>query len=290
MRIVMENETICNGSERSNGDDKLGFRIQRLSYPFSSSSLSRAFSPSKHIRHHFKPYSQTSPSNFSIKMTSSQTIEHIVLFKVKEDTDPSKVTAMVNGLNSLISLDQVLHLSVGPIFRNRSSSFTFTHLLHSRYNSKQDLESYSAHPNHLSVVKGSVLPIVDDIMAVDWIADDLTGDLVPPQGSAIRVSFLKLKENVGDQVKDEVIGVIKGIPDNFKGISQLSVGENFSPARAKGFSIASLAVFPGTSELEAVDSNPELVNYQKDKVRGYLENVLVLDYVVPHVPAHSASL
>ncbi|XP_019443171.1 PREDICTED: stress-response A/B barrel domain-containing protein UP3 [Lupinus angustifolius] len=262
----------------------------QLSYPFSSSSLSRAFSPSKHLRHHFKPYSQTPPSNFSIKMTSSQTIEHIVLFKVKEDTDPSKITAMVNGLNSLTSLDQVLHLSVGPILRNRSSSFTFTHLLHSRYNSKQDLESYSAHPNHLSVVKGSVLPIVDDIMAVDWIAHDLVGDLVPPQGSAIRVSFLKLKENVGDQVKDEVIGVIKGIPDNFKGISQLSVGENFSPARAKGFSIASLAVFPGTRELEAVDSNPELVNYQKDKVRDHLENVLVLDYVVPAVPAYSASL
>ncbi|KAF8406801.1 hypothetical protein HHK36_005922 [Tetracentron sinense] len=38
---------------------------------------------------------------------SAKTIEHIVLFNVKDDTDPSKVTSMVNGLNGLSSLDQV---------------------------------------------------------------------------------------------------------------------------------------------------------------------------------------
>lgn len=161
-------------------------------------------------------------------------------------------------------------------------------MLHSRYSSKQDLEDYSAHPSHVSVVKGNVLPIVDDIMAVDWIAEDLTGDVVPAEGSAIRVTFLKLKENV---VSDEVLEVIKGIPENFKQINQLTVGENFSPARAKGYSIASLAVFPGTSELEEVDSNHELVSYQKDKVRDRIESVVVVDYVVPPPPPpQSASL
>ncbi|XP_004507984.1 stress-response A/B barrel domain-containing protein UP3 [Cicer arietinum] len=229
------------------------------------------------------------PSRSSIKTmsTQSQTVEHIVLFKVKEDTEPSKVTAMVNGLSSLISLDQVLHLTVGPLLRNRSTSLTFTHMLHSRYKSKEDLEAYAAHPSHVSVVKGNVLPIVDDIMAVDWIAEDLNADVVPKQGSAIRVTFLKLKENA---VSDQVLEVIKGIPEKFEQINQLSCGENFSPARAKGYSIASLAVFPGVSELEAVDSNQELVNYQKDKVRDRLDSVLVVDYVVPAVASQSASL
>lgn len=117
-------------------------------------------------------------------------------------------------------------------------------------------------------------------MAVDWVADDLQGPLSLPLGSALRVSFLKLKESSGEGAKCEVLEAIKGIKNSFSQIAQLSVGENFSPARAKGFSIASLAVFPGTSELEAVDSDQELVNSQKEKVRDYLDSVIVVDYVV----------
>lgn len=58
------------------------------------------------------------------------------------------------------------------------------------------LEAYSAHPSHVSIVKGNMLPIINDIMTVDSIADDLSTDnLVPLLGSAIRISFLKLKED-----------------------------------------------------------------------------------------------
>lgn len=138
------------------------------------------------------------------------------------------------------------------------------------------------------MVKESVLPIVEDIMAVDWVAEDLNGPLSPQPGSALRVTFLKLKENVDDGAKSEIVGVIEGIRDSFGQINQISVGENFSPARAKGYSIASLAVFPGLGDLEAVDSNQELVNLHKDKVRDRLESVVVVDYVVP--TSQSASL
>ena len=71
-------------------------------------------------------------------------------------------------------------------------------------------------------------------------------------GSALKVSFLKLKEGLGDGVRDEVSGVVGGIKDRFGGIRQFSYGENFSPARAKGFSIASIAVFDGKDELDGV--------------------------------------
>lgn len=81
--------------------------------------------------------------------------------------------------------------------------------------------------------------------------------------------------------KREILGVIGGIKDIFPSIDQISFGENFSPARAKGFSIASIAILPGLSELEALDSNSELVNLQKDKVRDLLDSVIVLDYVIP---------
>ncbi|KAL7258280.1 hypothetical protein ACSBR1_004410 [Camellia fascicularis] len=225
-------------------------------------------------------HSSSSPPPISPIKMSTQIIEHIVLFKVKPDTEPSKIDSMITGLNSLISLHQVLHLTAGPLLRTRSSPFPFTHLLHSRYNSKDDLTAYTDHPSHLTVVTDFVKPICDEIMAVDWVADSSTPRL--PSGSAMRVTFLKLKEGLVDtEKKREILGVIGGIKDIFPSIDQISFGENFSPARAKGFSIASIAILPGLSELEALDSNSELVNLQKDKVRDLLESVIVLDYVIP---------
>ncbi|KAM7258730.1 hypothetical protein ACFE04_014471 [Oxalis oulophora] len=206
--------------------------------------------------------------------TPTQTIEHIVLFKTKPN---SNTTQMLTSLNGLISLDQVTHIAAAPLIRTGSD---FTHMLHSRYTSKEDLAAYSSHPSHVSVVKDSVLPNCDDIMAVDWVGDVPPKGIVP--GSAIRVTFLKLKEGLGEEVKDKVLEVIRSIKDCFGGkISELSYGENFSPARAKGFSIAALAVFPGASEMEAVDANGEVTNLLKEKVRDYLDGVIVCDYVVP---------
>ncbi|KAJ0030661.1 hypothetical protein Pint_13473 [Pistacia integerrima] len=242
--------------------------------PFLTSTFSITFSPPKRIP-------RLRPRTFSVKPTMSSTVEHIVLFKVKSDTDQSKVNTMINNLNGLISLDPVLHLTSGPVIRTGSSLFSFTHMLHSRYNSKDDLAAYSEHPDHMSVVKESVLPICEDLMAVDWVADQSPSPVAPPPGSAIRITFLKLKENLGEEVKNEILGVIKGIKESFGGIDQLTCGENFSPARAKGFSIASIAVFKGVKEMEEADSNEELVKLQKEKIKDYIEGVIVVDYVVP---------
>ncbi|KAJ9168023.1 hypothetical protein P3X46_019602 [Hevea brasiliensis] len=237
---------------------------------FVSSSRSLTFLlPKRHLKlssSYFKPYSHSSPPKSPIQM-STTTIEHIVLFKVKDDTDHGKVNTMLSSLNSLVSLDPVLHLAAGPLYGTKSSPIPFTHMLHSRYSSKDNLNAYSAHPSHVTAVKESVLPICDDVMAVDWVADDLQGPVVPAPGSAIRVTFLKLKENLGEDVKNEILAVIKGIKGSFGEINQITCGENFSPARAKGYSIASLAVFPAVSEMEAVDSKEELVNLQKEKRR-----------------------
>lgn len=118
-------------------------------------------------------------------------------------------------------------------------------------------------------------------MAVDWVTEDVSGSVSIPPGSALRLSFMKLKENLGENDKNEILGVIGGIKEKFPSIEQLSYGENFSPARAKGFSIASLAVFKGMNELEGLDSETEAANEQKDKVRDKLDGLVVLDYVVP---------
>ncbi|KAH6779139.1 Stress responsive alpha-beta barrel domain protein [Perilla frutescens var. hirtella] len=225
-------------------------------------------------------------SPFSVRMSASaslpnQIIEHIVLFKAKADADPSAVNTMLRKLNGLATLDSVLHISAGPIAHCRSSSLTFTHMLHSRYRSKSDLATYTDDPVHVGVVVNDVKPVVDDVMAVDWVADDFSGPVAVPPGAALRLSLLKLKEEAGESGKSEVLGVVRGIKDKFGLIEQLTVGENFSPARAKGFSIASIAVLKGAKELEALGAESEAANVEKDKVREFLDEVLVLDYGLP---------
>ncbi|KAE8675046.1 hypothetical protein F3Y22_tig00111701pilonHSYRG00044 [Hibiscus syriacus] len=225
-----------------------------------SSPFSRTFSSPKHLK---KPFiSSTKPSKSSITMSI---VEHVVLFNVKDDTDQTKVNSMLNGLNGLASLDPVLYLTVGPVFRTRSPISDFTHMLHSRYKSKEGLSAYSAHPDHVRVVKENVLPICNDVMAVDWVADNDPVPLSPLSGSAIKVTFLKLKENVDDDVKSDILGVIKGIKDGVSGVQQITCGENFSPGRAKGFSIASIAFFSGVVEM-AADGNEEYVNLQNRRL------------------------
>ncbi|VVA98545.1 unnamed protein product [Arabis nemorensis] len=248
----------------------------------SPSSFSLVFSSTKHSpTFHLR---RRSLSAVTTTMSSSsppkQIIEHIVLFKVKDDTDSNKITSMINNLNALVSLNQVLHISAAPLHRVRSAS-AFTHVLHSRYGSKEDLNSYAAHPDHVRVVKESVLPICEDVMAVDWIADKIPGTLAPPSGSVAKITFLKVKENVSDEAKSEIVDVIKGLREKFPGIGQITVGENFSPARAKGFSIASIAYFKDLAELESVDTQTDLVNSQKDKVREFLDSTIVVEFVVP---------
>uniref|UniRef100_A0A3Q7H8X5 Stress-response A/B barrel domain-containing protein n=1 Tax=Solanum lycopersicum TaxID=4081 RepID=A0A3Q7H8X5_SOLLC len=189
---------------------------------------------------------------------TSGTLKPYCLYRsIKMSADPSKLTAMVNNLNSLTSLNQVVHLSSGPLIRDRSSSFSFTHILHSRYKSKSDLADYSAHPDHVSVVRQYVLPVVDDIMAVDWVPIEFSGPTGVPPGSAMRLTFLKLKENLGENEKSQVLSAVGGIKEKFSGIEQLTVGENFSPGRAKGFSIE-----------------------QKEKVKEFLDGAVVVDYAV----------
>ncbi|KAL0718870.1 hypothetical protein Bca4012_068193 [Brassica carinata] len=259
--------------------------------PLFSSPLSLAFSPTtKHSPTHLRlPLSSSRRSLSAVSMSSSTTppppqiIEHIVLFKVKPETDSTKIASMMNGLNGLASLTQVIHISAAPLHRVRSSSIPFTHVLHSRYLSKDDLNLYAAHPDHVRVVKESVLPICDDVMAVDWVADRVPGTLASPPGSAAKLTFLKLKEDLADNggVKSEIVDVIKGLREKLPGIGEITVGENFSPARAKGFSIASIAFFEGLGELEAVDGETELVSVEKEKVREYVDSTIVVEFVVP---------
>lgn len=212
-------------------------------------------------------------------------IEHVVLFRIKEDASQSKIDSMVNQVNSLVSLEEPLHLTMGPFVSIRSSnplsSFNFTHMIHSRFRSKEDLHAYAVHPTHLAVIKDNK-PIVDETMALDWVTEVHGNDLVLQHGSALQVVLFKLKEGLGEEVKDEVLKDISGIQHE-KAV-QFNCGENFSPGRAKGFSIGSLTVFPGLNELQEADSDEKLRKY--DMIKENLDTALVLGYV-SHSPTSS---
>ncbi|RRT72786.1 hypothetical protein B296_00001974 [Ensete ventricosum] len=214
-------------------------------------------------------------------MAAVATIEHVVLFKVRDSTDPSKVDAMVSNLRSLASLDIVAYLAAGPVLPHRSAT-GFTHLLHSRYRSKADLATYSDHPAHVAVVKENVLPICEDIMSMDWVAD-LDSPTAAPPGSAMRLTLSKPKEGATTELTETLAQVKLSAP---AAVTQASYGENFSPARAKGYGVGLLAVFRNLEELKAMDAGEkDLMESVKEKVLPLLESFIVVDFEVPPPPA-----
>lgn len=207
----------------------------------------------------------------------AQIIEHVVLFNVKDDAEPSKVELMVDGLKGIASLGKWMYLSSGVVHGVQSSLFKFTHILHGRFSNKEDLDSYLQHPTHLNLVQEAIRPICDDLMFVDWVANLHAPVVHPSAGALIRVSFFKLKEGVKECDKAQVLKVV-GSKGHFRSVNQLTYGENFSVA-GKGYSIESIAVFSGKQELASLDSK-NILKEQKDKVKDFVEDIFFVDYVV----------
>ncbi|PKA52376.1 hypothetical protein AXF42_Ash010273 [Apostasia shenzhenica] len=254
--------------------------LHRWFFPAKSIVPSSPSSSSLQLRRRSPPplalSAASSPSSSGTKMPLISTVEHVVLFKVRDSTDPSKIDAMMANLRALISLDVVSHLTAGPILRCRSAAAEaagFSHLLHSRYRSEVDLASYASHPAHQAVVQENVLPICDDVMAVDWIAD-LDAPVVPPPGSVVRLTLAKPREGTA---AEEIVRAIDGVRVSVPANVQLSIGKNFS-ARAKGYEVGFISVFPGLDELDAVEGND--LEEQKVKLRPLVESVIVVDFEV----------
>ncbi|KAG6503550.1 stress-response A/B barrel domain-containing protein UP3-like [Zingiber officinale] len=221
-----------------------------------------------------------SPAQSFSSAARSTAVEHVVLFKFLDFADQSKIDAVMSGVRSLVSLDVVAHVTAGPVLHRRSAAAGFTHMLHGRYRSKDDLAAYSAHPAHVAVVKELGLPILEDILAVDWVAN-IDGPMVPPPGSAMRLTLAKAKEGAESELK-EMLAKAKASASAPPVGTQVSFGENFSLARAKGYGMGLLAVFPGIEELDAMDAREKnTVDSVEEKVKPLLESSIVLDFVVP---------
>ncbi|KAK3127663.1 hypothetical protein QOZ80_7AG0576600 [Eleusine coracana subsp. coracana] len=209
-------------------------------------------------------------------------IEHIVLIKVRPESAASgAATAMVSALQALATqVPGLAYIHAGPVLRLRSPAAEAlgpTHLLHSRYAAKPDLAAYATHPAHVAAVQGHVLPNALDTTAVDWVNVAPSASPVAP-GNAVRLTLAKAKEGVEPaQVVEAVAAATKSAAEA-RG-TKVSFGENFSPARAKGYQFGMVAVFDSVEELDAVEGDGK-VEEAKAAVRPLLDEVLVLDFVV----------
>jgi len=79
-------------------------------------------------------------------------IDHLVFLAVREDATPEDVDDLISSIRSLKdTVPGVVDLSVGENFSERSGGYT--HGLFVRFDSREDLQEYLRHPDHLSVVE-----------------------------------------------------------------------------------------------------------------------------------------
>ena len=79
-------------------------------------------------------------------------IVHIVMFRFKEENRDTNVEEAVSRLNALVELIPTLNsMEVGVDFSRTERAFDMS--LYSTFDSKEDLQAYAVHPEHLKVVE-----------------------------------------------------------------------------------------------------------------------------------------
>ncbi len=79
-------------------------------------------------------------------------IDHLVFLAVREDASPEDVEDLISSLRGLKdTVPGVVDLAVGENFSERSGGYT--HGLFVRFESREDLQGYMKHPDHLAVVE-----------------------------------------------------------------------------------------------------------------------------------------
>ncbi|CAA6664675.1 unnamed protein product [Spirodela intermedia] len=168
-------------------------------------------------------------------MSPASVVEHVVLFRIKDGADPAAVASWLEGLRSLAALE-------------------FTHALHCRYRTAADLAVYATHPAHLEVVRDFGAGICESLVAVDWVAElDTATEVGLRPSAAVRVTLARLREGAAAAERTEVAAALREAGASSRGVEQVTGGENFSPARADGFAVASLWAFPSSEELPMLE-------------------------------------
>jgi hypothetical protein len=90
------------------------------------------------------------------------TVKHYVLFQFQPQAPMDHITKAIQQLEQI---PHVSNLAFGKTFTDRHKGYT--HILSLDVPSKEDLEIYSAHPEHVAFVQTWIKPFVDSVLAMD---------------------------------------------------------------------------------------------------------------------------
>lgn len=94
-------------------------------------------------------------------------IVHIVMFKFKDENKSSNIQEVLKRLNALTQLIPTLKsMEVGVNFTLSDRAFDLS--LYSTFESKEDLDAYAVHPEHLKVVE-LIKSVTLESKVVDYI-------------------------------------------------------------------------------------------------------------------------
>ena len=88
--------------------------------------------------------------------------------------------------------------------------------------------------------------------------------------------WFKLKEDVSDEQKQEMIDALDELPSQIEEISSLACGEDFC-GRSKGFQIGLVVSFTDRADLEAYSPHPFHQNFLA-RFKPLWEDVMALDF------------
>lgn len=96
-------------------------------------------------------------------------VVHIVMFTFKDENKSANIEKAKELLNSLTSkIDELISIEVGVNFDTADRAMDLS--LYSKFASKEDLNSYAVHPEHLKVVE-FIKSVAQESKVVDYTLD-----------------------------------------------------------------------------------------------------------------------
>lgn len=199
---------------------------------------------------------------------------------MKEDSSPAKISEMISQLQSLRSIDGILHLVVGEaISRPGLEKPEWSHSLYGRYVSKEALHAYAISDKHVDVVQNFVLPNITGLMAVDWEAEVTE----QPGGGDIGAIHSVVFQTKEEATPEEVLGTINSLvthSSSIPGVIQATSGPNFTPERSEGHNWGFISIHSNLEALESYGKNEEHWTIMKEKVFPLVQKSASVDYEV----------
>ena len=94
-------------------------------------------------------------------------IVHIVMFKFKDENKEANIAEVTKRLNALVDLiPELKKMEVGVDFNKSVRAFDLS--LYSTVETKEDLQVYAVHPEHLKVVE-LIKEVTQESKVVDYI-------------------------------------------------------------------------------------------------------------------------